>query len=261
MLKINPQKETKKIINFFKKTLKKTGLNRLIIPLSGGVDSSTTAYLAAKALPPKDILIIHLPYQGITKDTDYQLIAKNLKIPKKNIFIINIKPVVDLLWQKTNHPLTPSRYPLKQIRLGNIMARVRMIILYDLAKANKALVAGAENKSEHLLGYYTLHGDNASDLEPTIHLYKTQTIQLAKYLGVPQKIIAKPPSAGLWKNQTDEKELGFSYSQADPILYFYFDKKYEPKKIIQIGYSKTLVDRVITQARCTAFKKTLPYKI
>ncbi len=219
-LGINSEKETKKIINFIKKTVYSAGFSKVIVSLSGGVDSSLVTFLAVKALGENNVFIASLPYQGLNKDNDIELIFKKLKIPKKNVFEIDIKPIVDNI----KH-LTFNKNEDDRIRLGNIMARVRMIILYDLAKANQALVCGTENKSEYLLGYYTLYGDSASDLEPIRHLYKTQVYQLAKFLGVPQKIINKPPSAGLWKGQTDEKELDFSYFQADLILYFLFEKK------------------------------------
>ena len=106
-----------------------------------------------------------------------------------------------------------------QLRLGNIMARVRMICLYDLAKQLDALVCGTENKSEKYLGYFTRFGDEASDIEPIMHLYKTEVYELAKHLGIPGAIVAKPPSADLWSEQTDERELGFSYKEADQVLH------------------------------------------
>ncbi|MBI2190192.1 MAG: NAD(+) synthase, partial [Candidatus Levybacteria bacterium] len=135
-------------------------------------------------------------------------------------FILSIKSIVDKLAK------TLGVQPLKDsIRLGNIMARVRMILLYDLAKKHQALVCGTENRSEYHLGYFTRFGDEASDFEPIRHLYKTQVYQLASYLGVPKTVIDKKPTAGLWAEQTDEGEFGFSYKEADPVLYLYFDKK------------------------------------
>lgn len=262
LLSISPKNEIQKITRFLKQTLRFTGFSRLIIPLSGGIDSSTVAFLAAKIIGPENILITHLPYKGINKDNDYQLIVNILKTPPQNIFTINIKPVVDLLFSKLNSNLKARNSQLiNKIRFGNLMSRVRMTILYDLAKTNNSLVCGTENKSEYLLGYFTLHGDNASDLEPIIHLYKTQVIQLAKYFKIPPKIINKPPSAGLWLNQTDQSELGFSYQEADPILYYYFDKKYSPKKITSLGFPKTLVDKVLTRAKDHSFKHHFSYKI
>jgi NAD+ synthase len=117
------------------------------------------------------------------------------------------------------------------------MARIRMIILFDLAKKNHALVCGTENRSENLLGYFTRFGDQASDLEPIGHLYKTQVYELAEYLKVPKDIIEQKPTAGLWKNQTDEKEFGFSYKEADPVLHHYFDKKMGVDRIKKLGFA------------------------
>ena len=276
--KINCQKEVIKITTFIKTTVYSAGFSKVIVPLSGGVDSATTAFLAVKALGIKNALIVRLPYQGLNTDRDAELVIKKLKIPETNVFEINIQPVVDLFWKHLNKlslrakrsnlgrdcfvSLDFARDPRNDdLRLGNLMARVRMIIIYDLAKANQAMVCGTENKSEHLLGYYTLHGDSASDLEPIRYLYKTQVRELAKFLGVPEKIIAKPPTAGLWKGQTDEGELGFSYQEADQILSLFFDKKYPQEKIIKMGFKKNVVKKVFAQVEKNSFKEKLPYLI
>lgn len=257
MLKIDPQKEEKKIVQFIKKTLKDQGFKKGILALSGGVDSSTTLLLLTKALGAKNVLVTKLPYGKQNMTDAYQMI-KLAQIPAKNVFEINIKPVVQKL-TKTIHQFTNS--PIHQLRLGNIMARVRMILIYDLAKSHQVLVCGTENKSEYLLGYFTLYGDQASDFEPIRHLYKTQVIQLAKYLGVPKKIIKKPPTAGLWPDQTDEKELGFSYQEADPILYLKYDKKLDVGQIVKKGFEKKLVQKVLKQVEKNAFKHQLPYHL
>src|SRR6185437_16551779 len=123
-----------------------------------------------------------------------------------------------------------------KIRIGNIAARMRMIILFDLAKKHKALVCGTENKSENLLGYFTRFGDQASDIEPIEHLYKTQIIQLAKHLGLPEDVITQAPSAGLWKGQTDEGQFGFTYEEADIVLYLFLEKNVSIGEIEKRGY-------------------------
>jgi NAD+ synthase len=146
--------------------------------------------------------------------------------------------------------------------LGNIMARVRMILLYDLAKKRQALVCGTENKSEHLLGYFTRYGDEASDFEPIKHLYKTQVYQLAKALGVPNEIIQSPPSAGLWLGQTDEKQFGFSYYQADQILFLYLEKGLSlPVIVKKTGVEKRIVEKVISWYKTNDFKHRIPYSL
>lgn len=145
------------------------------------------------------------------------------------------------------------------VRKGNIMARVRMIALFDLARKLNALVCGTENRSEHHLGYFTRFGDEASDFEPLQHLYKTQVYELAKYLKVPQFVIEKTPSANLWQNQTDENELGFSYKEADCVLYLYFDTKISVKDIKAQGFENA--EKIIEFAQKNAYKHHVPYKI
>lgn len=135
-----------------------------------------------------------------------------------------------------------------------------MILLYDLSKKYKALVVGTENKTESLLGYYTRFGDEASDIEPIIDLYKTQVKQLAKYLQIPEKIINQAPTAGMWKGQTDEGELGFTYEDADKILFLYTKGK-NIKDLIKEGFDKKVVDLVINKLLDNKFKKEVPYQL
>lgn len=255
MLSIDCQKTTENICRFIKTTLRKTGFNKLIIGLSGGVDSATTAFLATKALGKEDIYITLLPYgkQNSSDLKDSQLVIEKLKIHQKNVFLINIRNPVD--------QIASFDKKIDKIRKGNIIARIRMIYLFDLAKKYKALVCGTENKTEYLLGYYTRFGDEASDIEPIRHLYKTQVYQLAKYLGVPEKIIQKKPTAGLWPGQTDEKELGFSYQEADQILYLYFDKKLLPKEVIKYWIKLTTVRKILSWAKKNKFKHDVPYSL
>lgn len=239
MININPTKEIKKIVHFLKTTFRKQHIPNAVIGLSGGIDSTVSYYLLKKALPIKNIYPVHLPYDH------------SPPFVPKNIPVISIKKPVDELKKllKAN----------EKIRLGNIMARVRMIILFDLSKKHNALVCGTENRSEHLLGYFTRFGDAASDIEPIAHLYKTQVYQLAKYLGVPQKIIAQKPTAGLWSGQTDEKEFGFTYEEADHVLYLYFEKKLTMSSIHAQGFRNA--EKIISFAKKSSFKREAPYSI
>jgi len=256
-LKINPQQQTKKITSFIKKTLAKQGFKKVIIALSGGIDSSTCLFLLNKALNKKNIFVVLLPDEK-QKMADAQQVIDINKVPLNNIIKINIQPIV----KATNQSIVKAKIKRpRSLRRGNISARMRMTLLYDLAKVKNCLVCGTENKSESILGYFTLWGDQAADFNLINHLYKTQVIQLAKYLKVPEKIINKPASAGLWPGQTDEKELGFSYQQADPILYLKLNKKLTIPQIINQGYRKELVLKVLNRVKEKSFKQQVPYQL
>jgi len=252
-LKIDCQKITPKLTKFIRKTVKEQGFEKVIVALSGGVDSSIILTLAVKALKKENVLVAILPYNGLNKRglRDALMMIRRLQIPQKNVFQIDIRPIV-------NSFLTVVE-DTDRLRKGNIIARVRMILVYDLAKKHQALVCGTENKSEYLLGYYTRFGDEASDLEPLRNFYKTQVKQLAYYLGIPEQIIEQSASAGLWPGQTDEKELGFTYAQADLILAYHFDKKYSWERIIELGFNKAVVRKVKKQVEQNEFKKRVPY--
>ncbi|MEA3355229.1 MAG: NAD+ synthase [Patescibacteria group bacterium] len=252
-MEINPAKEVKKITDFLKTTFKSQGFKKGIVAVSGGIDSSVALALAVNALGKDNIYTLELPYkrQSIYYST---LIINQLKIPTNQKIIIKLSRSVDKLAIKLNAKKN-------RLRFGNILARTRMTCLFDQSKKLKTLVIGTENKSEKLLGYYTRFGDEASDINPISHLYKLQIIKLAKYLKIPPKIISQAPSAGLWKDQTDEKELGFSYLKADPILKLLIDKKIKPKEIIKQGYDKTLLDKITKRLLTVDFKTKVPYHI
>lgn len=250
-LKINPGAEAGGIKNFIRNILSKEGKRNVVIGLSSGVDSTTSLYLLKMSIPLDNIYAVNLPY--FEENSDLEAIFKAAGLPGKRRIIFSIKPIVDAIVNSLRIPANDI------IRRGNIMARVRMIALYDFSKKLDALVCGTENKSEKLLGYFTRFGDEASDFEPIHHLYKTQVYDLAKFLGVPKSIIAKTPSANLWEDQSDEGEFGFSYKEADPVLYLYFDKKESIEKIEKLGFEKAR--KIIEFAKSNAYKHRTPYKI
>lgn len=251
--KLNPQKESQRIVSFIKKTVYRENFSRVVIACSGGIDSSLVLTLATKALGGDNVLALKLPF------TNQSMILANLAVSfagiiPENIFEMNIKEPAQKIIEKLT--FCKKEWNLRQ---GNVLARLRMIYLYDLAKAKKVLVCGTENKSEYLLGYFTRFGDEAADLNPISHLYKTYIILLAKYLELPHQIIEAIPSAGLWLGQTDEEELGFSYEAADQIIYLYCDKKLSKSEIVKKGFDKNLVEKIIKRVKENEFKHKVPY--
>lgn len=253
MLDIKAEKTSQKIQNFILSVCEKESILSVLVGLSGGIDSATSLTLSAKALGIEHVYPVLLPCGNLNGQEvkDAQLIIKELAIPQKQVRIIDIKPYVD--------SLASYDKSFDEIRLGNIMARIRMIILYDLSRKHNFLVVGTENKTEHLLGYYTRFGDEASDIEPLRGLYKTQVYMLAKHLKVSNKILTKPPTAGLWEGQTDEEEFGFSYIFADEILCLLTEKKMSKDEILARGYDKTIIERVWWWIEKGNFKERVPY--
>lgn len=258
MLFQHPHTEVAKIIAFLKQIYQTHGKQNAVIAVSGGIDSALSLTLLASALPKDHIFPILLPFGDQTIE-DSQAICEFNQIPKQNISIVDIKPAVEKI-VATRAELAEMDDTQQQMTAnGNIMARVRMIFVYDLAKAKDALVCGTENKSEKYLAYFTRFGDEASDIEPIQHLYKTQVRQLAEELKVPQQFITKSPSAGLWQGQTDEDELGFSYEQADKVMEQYIDQKKTQGEIQAEGVSAEIVKKVIARIQSQHFKHEVPY--
>ncbi|QQS43385.1 NAD(+) synthase [Candidatus Roizmanbacteria bacterium] len=234
---------------FIQTTLKDTKRENVIIAVSGGIDSATSLYLLNEALDKRNIFVVHLYYFKKSIEA-FHAVVDPMKLPKENILLYSIKNVVDAIVQNVSAENDP-------VRTGNIMARVRMLHLFDLAKKHTALVCGTENRSEYHLGYFTRFGDAASDFELINHLYKTQVRQLASYLQVPQPILDAEPSAGLWEGQTDEKELGFTYEEADQILYLHFEEGKSAVEISEQGFENT--DAVLSVVEKNSFKHKVPY--
>lgn len=260
-LSINPEKETERIAEFLREKVKKAGFHKVIVGLSGGIDSATSCCLAVKALGAENVLVGLFPYGNLHKEglEDAKILIDHLKIQDSNVNLINIAPFVDPIIEISQGSDLKGVKGLTPLRKGNIMARMRMILLYDLAKKLNALVLGTENKTEHLLGYFTRFGDEASDIEPIRHLYKTEVKQLAEYLHIPENIINKAPTAGLWNGQTDEGEFGFTYKEADQILCLSFDKNLAVSEIEKAGFKKEMIVKVLEHVKRNKFKHELPF--
>lgn len=252
MKSINPKETASTLSSFLMDAFQKGGFTKAVIALSGGIDSSTSTALAAQALGKGNVFPLLLPYGNLNTQgtSDARRVIGTLKIPQDNVREVDIAAFVD--------PLLALDQSIDKVRRGNIMARVRMIVLYDQAKKRNALVVGTENKTEHLLGYFTRFGDEASDIEPLRNLYKTQVYQLATYLGIPEPILTKQPTAGLWEGQTDEGEFGFTYKEADEILWLFHDKKMSEEKIVSRGFDRITVTQVISRSDRNAYKHRLP---
>jgi NAD+ synthase len=248
-LTINTKIAEKILTGFIKTELNRVGFKKTLMGISGGIDSALSLYLSAKALGPENVLAIRMPYKTSAADTleDAQLMIDDLGVQSMTI---EITDMVD--------PLINRSEDMGQVRAGNIMARMRMIVLYDQSVAFNGLVMGTSNKTEMLLGYSTIFGDSAAALQPIGDLYKTQVRQLAKSVGVPEKVIQKAPSADLWQGQTDEGELGFSYADVDQLLYLLVDQRYRPETCVAEGFEQSFVDRVLRMVRQNHFKRVMP---
>jgi NAD+ synthase len=249
----NPQREVEKITDFIQSILKRSHKEKVVIAVSGGIDSALSLGILSKTIPLYNIYPIFLPYNKQDM-SDAKLLVKRLNIPKENWQEVNIENIVNSVaeLQEINKD--------DQLRLGNIMARSRMIVVYDLAKKLNALVCGTENKSEKYLGYFTRFGDEASDFEPIVHLYKTQVRQLVEHLDLPDVFLSKAPSAELWQDQTDEQELGFCYAEADLIIdQIYFDKMALDNFLNNFDITEETVEKVINRVNSVKFKHQVPY--
>jgi len=237
------------LVGFIRSEVRRVGFSRAVVGLSGGLDSALSCALAAEALGAENVLAVRMPYKSSSPDSlqHAQLLIEQLEVPSETI---EITAMVD--------PLIQNDPEMSRMRKGNIMARARMIVLYDRSEDFKGLVIGTSNKTEILLGYTTLFGDSASALNPLGDLYKTHVRQLARAMGIPSEIIEKPPSADLWVGQTDEQELGFAYEEADRLLYLLVDQRYSPQEAIEAGFEEKLVRGVVERVRRNQFKRMQP---
>ncbi len=248
-LTINTDLARQILVEFLRTEIQRAGFSHGVIGLSGGVDSALACYLAAEALGPENVLAVRMPYKTSAPESyeHAELVVRATGVQEKTL---PVTPMADALFE-----LVPDA---GSIRRGNVLARLRMILLYDQSAEFQGLVVGTGNKTEILLGYTTLYGDSACALNPLGDLYKTQIRQLARAVGVPEVILAKPPSADLWAGQTDEGELGFTYEQVDRLLLLLVDGRYSPQACVEAGFSAKLVEQVIERIRRNQYKRLPP---
>jgi len=248
-LELNWELAVDMLVRFIRTETERTGFRRVVSGLSGGVDSAVATALAIKALGKENVKAVKMPYTTSAPESSKNADEFIRKFEPQSE-TVDITPAVDALLD--------SRGIEDPVRRGNVMARMRMIILFDVSAEFEALVLGTGNKTEILLGYTTWYGDSACSLNPIGDLYKTQVWKLAEYLGVPEGIIAKAPSADLWKGQTDEGELGITYEEADKILYRLVDKRMSPEEIVDEGFERSVVEEVEARMKRYHYKRVLP---
>ncbi len=237
------------IKNFIREEILSNGFNRVVVGLSGGVDSSLVLYLAVDALGNKNVKAVMMPYKTSSPESlkDAMLVGDELKVSYE---IVDISNIADAYFENIKD--------ISNLRKGNFLARTRMAVLFDKALKFQSVVVGTSNKSELLLGYSTWYGDMAAGLYPIGDLYKTQVWGLAKEVGVPERIVKKKPSADLWPGQSDEKELGASYKELDEILSLYIDQRKGYDEIVSLGYKKSTINIVLQRIYKTQYKRTFP---
>jgi NAD+ synthase len=254
---IEPAQAVRVVTGFIRGQLEQTGFGRVVVGISGGVDSATVAFLVAKAIGAENLLAVRMPYRTSSDESEADALrvvdALGCRTER-----VEITPMVDPMLSLISEPDASPPGDTLNVRRGNVMARQRMIILYDRSAEFDALVAGTSNKTEALLGYGTLHGDMASAFAPIGDLYKTQLRSVATELGVPEAILDKPPSADLWPGQTDEAELGRSYDAIDRTLFALVDRRWSVERCVAAGLDRDLVEWVARRVAHMEFKRQLP---
>lgn len=246
---IAPDQALERCTAFLRDQLAASGRRGFVIGLSGGIDSAVAAGLAVAALGPDRVRGVMLPYatSSAASLVDAQAVADCLGMAVEKV---DITPMADAFLAGV-----PAG---ERVRRGNVMARCRMVVLYDRSARDDALVLGTGNRTEGLLGYTTMYGDNACALNPIGQLYKTEVRLLAKHLGLPEAVLVKAPSADLWEGQADEDELGVTYAEVDRLLHALVDDGLGERQLAALGFAPGLVARVAARVRAMAFKRRLP---
>ena len=248
-LEINTSLARSILTGFIRSETQRAGFNKVVLGLSGGIDSALSCYLAAEALGSENVLAVRMPYKTSSQESlDHaQLVIDAIGVQSLTLPITDMADGLISKWPE-----------MSSLRKGNIMARCRMIALFDQSVVINGLVVGTGNKTEILLGYTTLFGDSACAFNPLGDLYKTQVRQLSRDMGIPEVIIGKAPTADLWSGQTDEGELGFTYAEVDKLLYLLVDERFTPQECVEAGFDQKFVDTVVARVRRFHFKRVMP---
>jgi len=237
------------LLSFIRNELRKFGFSSAVLGLSGGIDSAVVCELASRALGPENVLAVLMPYRTSSAESisHAELMVQKTGVRSERY---EISGVVDAFFREAGEA--------DNLRRGNIMARSRMLYLYDLSARDGSLVIGTSNKTELLLGYGTLFGDMASAVNPIGDLYKTQLWGLARHLGIPSELVDKAPSADLWEGQSDEADLGFSYADVDMLLYMMLELRMEKASVVASGVDGAFYDRVRKMVVRNQYKRMMP---
>ncbi len=237
------------IAQFIRGQLEQAGFERVVLGLSGGIDSGLVACLVAEAIGAERLLCVLMPYRTSSPASqgDAEEVVRRLGCASE---VVDISPLVDAFFA--------SDAEASPLRRGNVMARQRMTVLYDRSVTWGGLVVGTGNKTESLIGYTTIFGDNACAFNPIGDLYKSQVRQVSAAIGVPEQIIRKAPSADLWPGQTDETEAGFSYPVLDRLLFWRVDKRRSLDEMVGLGFDRALVERIDRMIATSEFKRQVP---
>jgi NAD+ synthase len=244
---MNWQNIKEQLKTFLKTELEKTGLNRVTVGVSGGLDSAVVAILCKETFG-ENMSAVLMPSQFSSKSSvdDAKEVCEKFGIEYE---IKSIAPMVEAYIENMDGD---------KLRIGNFSARMRMSVLYDTSSRDKSIVVGTSNKSELLLGYGTIFGDIACAINPIGQIYKSDEFDFARFLGVPESILNKKPSADLWEGQSDEEELGYSYKEMDTVLKLLVDENKSEEEVIKLGHDEILIDRLVYRMKANAFKGKLP---
>ena len=234
--------------HFLDNEVRKTGIKKVVLGLSGGLDSAVVAVLAKKVFQD-DLLCVKMPSQYSSQSSldDADELCHDFSL---NVQTVSIEPMLKVYEENNQN--------MNNLRKGNLSSRLRMTTLFDISAREGALVLGTSNKSELMLGYGTLYGDLSSAINPIGDMYKSEVFEFAEYLGVSRSIIDKPPSADLWDGQSDEADLGYTYAQLDKAMKLYVEDRLSRDEIIEQGCDKKMLDMIIKRIFVNQFKRKMP---